>query len=409
MTPLRQHVIDDLRLIGRSKQTQRSYLCFISRFARYYRRCPSKLGTAHVRQFFLHLRRIGRKPEPLKGYHAALRFLYNIVLERPDVMAGVPKPKVPRRDHLPWLDKPITTRTVGRHGEAWVARMPSTCPSTTVASSGPTVTAVLRRFVGAWRGSLVASYEVLADLAKSRMKAQLGVLAVLHTWSNDLRHHPHVHCLVTAGGLSDKGWVHTHPTFLFPIRVMDELMRGKLLDALRRAHNSGQLHDPAGHCFESAVRKAYRQRWVVHVEAPKGRGVEQATKYLARYVRGVAISSRRILSMTATHVTFQTRRGPVTLPGVAFVQRFAQHILPRRFRQVRYYGLYATNLAQTRMVDAWRALMAAGNAMVVPEMLLTRLKEPVCPKCSGRLMELCLPDVQGTRPKKPPSSARGPP
>ncbi|MFT7518425.1 MAG: hypothetical protein ACI9MC_000556 [Kiritimatiellia bacterium] len=100
MTPLRQHVIDDVRLIGRSKQTQRSHLCFISRFARYYRRCPSELGTALVRQFFLHLRRIGRKPETLKGYHAALRFLYNIVLERPDVIAGVPKPKVPRRDHF---------------------------------------------------------------------------------------------------------------------------------------------------------------------------------------------------------------------------------------------------------------------------------------------------------------------
>ncbi|MFT7521912.1 MAG: hypothetical protein ACI9MC_004064 [Kiritimatiellia bacterium] len=105
MTPLRQKVLDDLRLIGRSKQTQAAYTCFISRFARHYQRCPSKLGTEHVRQFFLHLRRTGRKPQTLKSYHAALRFLYNIVLDRPDVMAGVPKPKVPRRDALPALTR----------------------------------------------------------------------------------------------------------------------------------------------------------------------------------------------------------------------------------------------------------------------------------------------------------------
>jgi integrase/recombinase XerD len=105
MTPLRQKVLDDLRLIGRSKQTQAAYICFISRFARHYQRCPSTLGTEHVRQFFLHLRLTGRKPETLKSYHAALRFLYNIVLDRPDVMAGVPKPKVPRRDPLPALTR----------------------------------------------------------------------------------------------------------------------------------------------------------------------------------------------------------------------------------------------------------------------------------------------------------------
>ena len=102
----------------------------------------------------------------------------------------------------------------------------------------------------------------------------------------------------------------------------------------------------------------------MHVEAPNGRGVQQATKYLARYVRGVAISDARMRSMTSTHVTFSSRRGPVTLAGVEFVRRFAQHVLPRRFRQVRYYGLYATALALTKFVAAWRALKALGYALM---------------------------------------------
>ena len=248
-----------------------------------------------------------------------------------------------------------------------------------------------------------ASAEVLAELGESRWKARLGVLSVLHTWSNDLGFHPHVHCLVTGGGLSTEGagWVASRPAFLFPTRVMAALLRGKLLDALRCAYADGSLHDPAEMSFESALRTAYRQRWVVHVEAPEGRGVSQATKYLARYVRGVAISDARIVSMTATHVTYGTRRGEVTLEGPEFVRRFAEHVLPRRFRQTRYYGLYATAVAQTAFVDAWRAVKTAGlgeedvsdTIVVVP-----RRAAPCCPTCGGVLQELSLPDVPWTRP-----------
>lgn len=103
MTPLRRQVLDELQLIGRATQTQKSYICFISVFARHFGCCPSTLGTPHVREFFLHLRRIGRQPATLKVYYAALRFLYRDVLHRPEVMQGVPKPKVPRQDTLPAL------------------------------------------------------------------------------------------------------------------------------------------------------------------------------------------------------------------------------------------------------------------------------------------------------------------
>jgi len=126
--------------------------------------------------------------------------------------------------------------------------------------------------------------DVLAELAESRWRARPGVLSVLHTWSNDLGYHPHVHCLVTGGGLSTEGagWVASRPAFLFPIRVLAKLFRGKLLAVLRRAHADGTLHDPANASFESALRTAYRQRWVVHVEAPEGRGVCCVALQMAR-------------------------------------------------------------------------------------------------------------------------------
>ena len=254
-----------------------------------------------------------------------------------------------------------------------------------------------------------ASAETIQQLTAQRFDAQPGVLAMLHTWTNELIFHPHVHCLVTAGGLrlDHEAWVQTRPDYLFPQRVMAAMFRGKVTEGLRAAFDAGEVvvrGDPA-HArvgFDAAVREAHRHRWVVHVEAPGGRPAENAAKYLARYVGGIAISDARMVAISDTDVSWKTRKGVVTVKGHEFVRRFAQHILPKRFRRVRYYGLYAPGNVHTRWATA-RKLLGAPQPAERPE-------RPVrtCPECGGPVSERSIPGLSWSRPQRPPR-ARGPP
>jgi len=256
-----------------------------------------------------------------------------------------------------------------------------------------------------------ATAEMLQELAADdkRLGAQLGIIAVLHTWASNLTYHPHVHCLVTAGGLrlDQEAWVETHKDYLFPTRVMAKLVRGKIVAGLRKAFRARELFirgDPTHVevAFKTAIRKAYRHRWVVDVEAPDGRPAVRAAKYLARYVGGAAISDARMVEITSTQVTYKTRKGIVTVEGHEFVQRFATHILPKRLNRVRYYGLYSTSNVHFRWARARRLLNAPLPA--------PRQEHPArtCPACGGALREHSLPGVRRSRPQLPPR-ARGPP
>lgn len=254
-----------------------------------------------------------------------------------------------------------------------------------------------------------AAAGTIKQLTAQRFEAQPGVLAMLHTWSNDLIFHPHVHCLVTGGGLrlDQEAWVQSKPDYLFPTRVMSAMFRGKVIEGLRTAFDAGEMvvrGDPAHArvAFDAAVRKAHRHRWVVHVEAPGGRPVENAAKYLARYVGGIAISDARMVSITNTHVSWKTRKSAVTAAGHEFVRRFAQHILPKRFRRVRYYGLYAPGNVLTRWIRARQLL----HAPQPPE----RLERPArtCPECGRVVRERSISGLGWIRPRRPPR-ARGPP
>ena len=210
-----------------------------------------------------------------------------------------------------------------------------------------------------------ATASVLQELAAQRLGVRLGMTAVLHTWTTDLRYHPHVHFLVTAGGLSldDERWVPTRDDYLFPQKVLGKMVRGRFLQGLVDAKEAGELTlpgdpDRAAKDFASFIAKARRRKHcIVHVEAPKGRSVDQVTKDLARYVKRVALSDHRLREVTDTHVTLSTRRGPVILDGVEFVRHFLLHVLPHRFRKVRDYGLYAPANAKLRMPRA-RSLLA---------------------------------------------------
>lgn len=202
---------------------------------------------------------------------------------------------------------------------------------------------------------------VLRDLAAQRLDARLGITAVLHTWTSELFYHPHVHFLVSAGGLSldGKRWIPTRENYLFPGKILGTMFRGRLLDGLIAALDRGDfdLADSALSSMRAMLRKVAKRHshFIVHVEPPNGRPVEAVTKYLARYVKRVAISDARILALTDTAITFRTRRGPVTLEGQEFVRRFLLHVLPKGLRKVRHYGLYAPGASAG--LDAARALL----------------------------------------------------
>jgi putative transposase/transposase-like zinc-binding protein len=190
--------------------------------------------------------------------------------------------------------------------------------------------------------------------------AKLGILAELHTWARDLSHHPHVHLLATAGGLTDQGeaWRKpAHSRFLVPGYALSTIFRAKVRDALDRESLLDQV-DPA----------VFRKSWNVHLEHA-GNG-EHAAEYLSRYVHRVAITNDRIEAFDHGRVTFryvssrtgETRR--LTLPVHAFIARFLQHVLPKGFQKIRGYGLFRP--AATRQRERARQLLALDPALPPP-------------------------------------------
>lgn len=195
-----------------------------------------------------------------------------------------------------------------------------------------------------------------------RLGAELGVTVVLHTWTRDLRHHPHVHCIVTGGGLSADGsrWVPARSHHLFAGRVMAALFRGKLLAGLEALRQAGQLK-LGGACAELAHPVAwadvkdrlYRTRWVVYAKRPFA-GPQQVIRYLGRYTHRVALSnSRLVAALPDGRVRFRTRgTKETTLPGVELVRRFLLHVLPKGFVKIRHFGLMASVHVPTRLARA---------------------------------------------------------
>jgi hypothetical protein len=193
--------------------------------------------------------------------------------------------------------------------------------------------------------------ETLTALAHDpeRLGAELGITMVLHTWTRALLFHPHVHAIVTGGGLSrdEKRWIGTRRSFLFPVRVMGALFRGKMLAALRRAHACGRV-DLHG----VDLGALHRKPWIVYAKRPFG-GPEQVIRYLGGYTHRVGISNHRLLSMDDRGVTFRTKNAKsVTVAPQELLARFIQHVLPPGFVKIRHYGLHSARHATTRLETA---------------------------------------------------------
>ena len=213
-----------------------------------------------------------------------------------------------------------------------------------------------------------AASQTLLELGESRFRARLGVTMVLHTWTRKLEFHPHVHAIVTAGGLAHDNarWIAASAKYLFPVKAMGALLRGKMLAALTRLHTAGafarfgEFEDPQG--FAHLMNRLARMDWVVYAKKPFRRAVH-VVHYLGRYTHRVAISNSRLVNVADDAVTFRTKNGALaTLSPVTFVRRFLAHILPDGLHKIRHFGLYASAHANTAFIATGALLGHAANA-----------------------------------------------
>jgi len=220
--------------------------------------------------------------------------------------------------------------------------------------------------------------ELAAD--PKRLGAEIGFLAVLHTWGQTLTLHPHVHCVVPGGGLSPDGarWIPCRPGFFLPVQPLSQLFRGKFLAGLSDLHARGCLtlagslqYLAAPTQFAAWLDELRRTDWVVYAKPPFG-GPEQVLKYLARYTHRVAISNHRLLSQDANTVSFRWKdyadgnaTKTMTLDGVEFVRRFLQHVLPSGFVRIRHFGFLA-NRCRGEKLTRCRELLGQSRQQAQP-------------------------------------------
>jgi Putative transposase/Transposase zinc-binding domain len=242
--------------------------------------------------------------------------------------------------------------------------------------------------------------EVAAD--PNHLGAQIGVLAVLHTWGQNLQFHPHVHCVVTGGGLSANGtrWIASPSNFFLPVRVLSRVFRGKFLAGLRAALAKGELRF-APDQFERLLSAAVGTDWVVYAKPPLG-GPEQVLKYLARYTHRVAISNARLLDFEDGMVRFRykdyahgNRQRVMTLTSLEFVRRLLLHVLPTGLQRIRHYGILANRHRHEKLTVCRRLLGSASAAETDPSEETRETRESpssiaptrVCPVCgAGRMI-----------------------
>jgi Putative transposase/Transposase zinc-binding domain len=237
----------------------------------------------------------------------------------------------------------------------------------------------------------------LLQFGRNRLQGNLGISAVLHTWGQQLNFHPHLHCIVTGGALSGDGQRWRSPKqrkFLFPVKALSALFRGKFLDGLKtqlQDPKALRLPDPAlgdPRVRQRWLSKLYAQKWVVYAKRPFG-GPEQVLNYLANYTHRVALSNRRIAAVDerAQTVTFNWRdyrQGgkvkPLTLSAREFLRRFTMHILPSGLVRIRHYGILANNRRQ-RDIPRARALLARRQRRSLDLPKPAPLQPMLCPHC----------------------------
>jgi hypothetical protein len=237
----------------------------------------------------------------------------------------------------------------------------------------------------------------LLELARNpkHLGADIGGLGVLHTWGQNLQHHPHVHYIVPAGGLAADGskWIDSSHRFFLPVHVLSRVFRGKFVAELKQlvAQNKLQFHGSQQYlatpgCFANFLRQLFQQGWVVYAKPPFG-GAEHVLNYLARYTHRVAISNHRLVAFENDCVSFRWRdyahggkQKVMTVSADEFLRRFLLHVLPKGLVRIRHFGFLA-NRRRSAALERCRELLGVAACIDPPEPHSLR-----CPACSGTML-----------------------
>jgi hypothetical protein len=237
--------------------------------------------------------------------------------------------------------------------------------------------------------------------------AEIGLIAVLHSWGQNLHYHPHIHCIVPGGGISPDGtrWISCRPGFFLPVRVLSRLFRRLFLEELRTAFEAGKLsffgdlaHLAKRDAFARMLIEARSREWVVYAKPPFG-GPKQVLAYLGRYTHRVAIANSRLIGMEDDGVAFRWkdyrhggRTKVMTLDAHEFIRRFLLHTLPDGFHRIRHYGFLANGHRANRL-DLCRRLLVRPQQDNLDPNAESAADEPLaaahrCPCCGGRMITL---------------------
>ena len=246
---------------------------------------------------------------------------------------------------------------------------------------------------------------------RKHLGAQLGFIAVLHTWGQTLMHHPHLHCVVPGGGLAPdaKRWLPCKKGFFLPVRVLSRLFRRLFLENMEKAFKSGVLEVHGvlaglskGDAFQQLLQNCRQTEWVVYAKPPSA-GADAILDYLARYTHRIALSNHRLLQMQNGRVAFAYKdyksgvaNRPITLDAHEFIRRFLLHVLPNGFQRIRYYGFLANRHRVQKLALCRRLLQVTEVDESPPPRESDRLKllealigtDPLrCPRChNGQLI-----------------------
>jgi hypothetical protein len=254
-----------------------------------------------------------------------------------------------------------------------------------------------------FRTSAATLLEVARD--PKHLGADIGFFSVLHTWNQKLEHHPHVHCVVPAGGLSPdhKSWVQPRYPFFLPVKVLGRVFRGKFVEALKRAFADGKLgfhgqllclNQPK--TFSSFLRQLFRHDWVVYCKQPFG-GPEHVLHYLGCYTHRVAISNHRLVSLADGSITFRWRDSAhgnqkrlMTLSVDEFLRRFLLHLLPPGFVRIRNFGFLANRRRATLLPLCSQFLGSAPRSPDTQDLSVAECLSTLwtCPRCGGPMILL---------------------
>jgi hypothetical protein len=256
-----------------------------------------------------------------------------------------------------------------------------------------------------------AASETLHTIARDpkHLGAQIGFIAILHTWGQTMQHHPHLHCVVPGGGISYDGkrWISSRKDFFVPVRVLSCLFQKKFLAYLDEAYKRGSLSF-YGKCEELSDRSTWKQfisslydlQWVVYSKQPFG-SPKQVLKYLARYTHRVAIANQRLISLENGKVTFKwkdysdgNKEKTMLLDAVEFIRRFLLHVIPSGFMRIRHYGFLSNRCRKQKLTlcrkvidDNEETLQSLSSVKTTKIDIVQISTFPICPSCKqGRMV-----------------------